>query len=110
MGRTTFLGEFEELVLTLVLILGEEAYGNAIVQAFENHQGRKVNLSSVHVTCYRLEEKGLLASHYGGATKVRGGRKKRYFRITNAGKSLLHEMKDSRVNLWKLAPGLSSDL
>ena len=106
MGRTNFLGEFEELILTMVLILKEEAYGNTIVQSIKDHQKREVNLSSVHITLYRLEEKGYLESHMGGATKERGGRKKRYFKITNTGKALLQEMKDSRTSLWKLAPQL----
>lgn len=107
MGRTTFLGEFEELILTIVLILDENSYGNTIVKAIKEYQNREVNLSSVHVTLYRLEKKGVLESYMGGATKVRGGRKKRYFKITNAGKLQLQEMKDSRMNLWKLAPQLN---
>ena len=107
MGRTNFLGEFEELILTMVLILDDNAYGNTIVKSIKDHQKREVNLSSVHITLYRLEEKGLLESSMGGATQERGGRKKRYFRITNAGKALLQEMKDSRTSLWKMAPQLN---
>ena len=106
MGRTNYLGEFEELILTMVLILEDDAYGNTIVKAIKDHQKREVNLSSVHITLYRLEEKGFLESFMGGATKERGGRKKRYFKITNAGKVLLQEMKDARTNLWKLTPQL----
>ena len=104
MGRTAYLGEFEELILTMVLILDDNAYGNTIVKAIKEHQGRQLNLSSVHITLYRLEDKGLLSSHMAGATQQRGGRKKRYFQITNAGKLLLQEMKDARMNLWKLSP------
>ena len=104
MGRTAYLGEFEELILTMVLILDDNAYGNTIVKAIKEHQGRQLNLSSVHITLYRLEDKGLLSSHMAGATQQRGGRKKRSFQITNAGKSLLQEMKDARMNLWKLSP------
>ncbi len=107
MGRTTYLGEFEELILTMVLILEEDAYGNTIVKAIKKHQNRDINLSSVHITLYRLEEKGYLESYLGGATKERGGRKKRYFKITNAGKSLLQEMKDARTKLWKLTTQLN---
>ncbi len=107
MGRTNFLGEFEELILTMVLILGDNAYGNTVVGAIKEHQSREVNLSSVHITLYRLEEKGLAESYFGGATKERGGRKKRYFRITGAGKAMLQEMKDARTSLWKLTPQLN---
>lgn len=104
MGRTNYLGEFEELILTMVLILEDNAYGNTVVKAIKEHQEREVNLSSVHITLYRLEEKGYLESFMGGATKSRGGRKKRYFKITNAGRVLLQEMKDARMKLWKLTP------
>ena len=98
------MGEFEELILTMVLILEDNAYGNTVVKAIKEHQEREVNLSSVHITLYRLEEKGYLESFMGGATKSRGGRKKRYFKITNAGRVLLQDMKDARMKLWKLTP------
>ena len=106
MGRSNFLGEFEELILTMVLIVGDEAYGNTIVKAIKEHQNREINLSSVHITLYRLEEKGYLESYMGGATQARGGRKKRYFKVTSAGQALLQEMKDSRLKLWDLTPQL----
>lgn len=105
MGKE-FLGEFEELVLTMVGILQEEAYGNAIVTEMRNRVGRQVNLSAVHVTLYRLEDKGLVKSVMGGATNVRGGRRKRIYQVTNAGLATLRAMKESRVELWKLIPQL----
>lgn len=103
MGKT-YLGEFEELVLTMVGILGDEGYGNAIVEEISARMERQVNLSAVHVTLYRLEDKGLVKSEMGGATAKRGGRRKRYFKITNAGLSLLHDLQDNRMKLWKLLP------
>ena len=109
MGRTNFLGEFEELILTLVLVLEDNAYGNAIVKAIKEHQNRDVNLSSVHITLYRLEEKGYVESHMGGSTNTRGGRKKRYFQITNSGKALLQEMKHARTKIWALSPLLNTN-
>jgi PadR family transcriptional regulator, regulatory protein PadR len=105
MGKE-FLGEFEELVLTMAGILQEEAYGNAIVAEIKQRVGREVNLSAVHVTLYRLEDKGYVKSKMGGATHVRGGRRKRIFTITNAGLSMLRAMKESRMDLWKLIPQL----
>ena len=106
MGKN-YLGEFEELVLTMVAILGEEAYGNAIVEAFEEQLDRKVNLSAVHITLYRMEDKGLVKSHYGGATAKRGGRRKRYFQITNTGWNRLQTLKAQRQKLWNLLPGIN---
>ena len=105
MGKE-YLGEFEELVLTMVGILRQEAYGNAIVHEIRERVGREVNLSAVHVTLYRLEDKGLVKSLMGGATNSRGGRRKRIFTITNAGLAMLRAMKEARTDLWKLIPQL----
>lgn len=101
-----YLGEFEELILTMVGILQDDAYGNAIVTEISERVGREVNLSAVHVTLYRLEDKGLVKSAMGGATNARGGRRKRIFNITNSGLAMLRSMKESRMDLWKLIPQL----
>ncbi|GCC50224.1 PadR family transcriptional regulator [Chryseotalea sanaruensis] len=101
-----YLGEFEELVLMMVGILQEDAYGNAVVELIKERVGREVNLSAVHVTLYRLEDKGLVKSEMGGATQLRGGRRKRIFKITNAGLAMLQTMKEMRIDLWKLVPQL----
>ena len=101
-----YLGEFEESVLTMAGILQEEAYGNAIVTEIKERVGREVNLSAVHVTLYRLEDKGFVKSKMGGATNQRGGRRKRIFTVTNAGLAMLRSMKEARIDLWKLIPQL----
>ena len=103
------MGEFEELVLTMVAILQEDAYGNSIVNEIKQRVDRECNLSAVHVTLYRLEDKGLIKSKMGGATNARGGRRKRIFTITNAGLSMLRVMKEARIDLWKLIPRLNYD-
>jgi PadR family transcriptional regulator, regulatory protein PadR len=105
MGKE-YLGEFEELVLTMVGILQEDAYGNSIVNEIKDKVGRDSNLSAVHVTLYRLEDKGLVKSSMGGSTNVRGGRRKRIFTVTNAGLAMLRAMKEARMDLWKLIPQL----
>jgi DNA-binding PadR family transcriptional regulator len=101
-----FLGEFEELILTMVAALQEDAYGAAISDEIETRVKREVNLSAVHVTLYRLEDKGYLKSSLGGGTNERGGRRKRIYTITNAGMALLKAMKESRIDLWKMVPQL----
>ena len=101
-----YLGEFEELILTMVAALQEDAYGAAIAEEIESKMKRDVNLSAVHVTLYRLEDKGYIRSALGGGTKERGGRRKRIFSITNAGMAMLRAMKEARIDLWKLVPQL----
>ena len=101
-----YLGEFEELILTMVAALQEDAYGAAISDEIESRLRREVNLSAVHVTLYRLEDKGYIKSSMGGGTNERGGRRKRIFTITSAGMAMLKAMKESRIELWKLVPQL----
>lgn len=101
-----FLGEFEELILTMVAALQQDAYGAAIATQLETRLKREVTLSAVHVTLYRLEDKGYLKSSVGGATSERGGRRKRMFRITNAGMAMLKAMKETRLEIWSMVPQL----
>lgn len=103
-----FLGEFEELVLTLVAVLREGAYGAAIAEEIRKRFKREVTLSAVHVTLYRLQDKGYLRSHTGGATNERGGRRKRIYTVTNSGMTMLRIMKEARVDLWMLIPKLGT--
>jgi DNA-binding PadR family transcriptional regulator len=107
MGKE-YLGELEELILTMVGILQDEAYGNAIIKQIKQQVDRDVSLAAAHVTLYRLEDKGLIKSRVGGATKIRGGRRKRIFKITGAGLAMLRSMKQDRIQLWKLLPQLKT--
>jgi PadR family transcriptional regulator, regulatory protein PadR len=104
--RNEFLNDFEEMILTLVAALNENAYGAAITIEIEKWLGRKVTLSAVHVILYRLEDKGYVKSIVGGATNERGGRRKRIYSITNAGLSVLRGMRETRIEIWKLVPRL----
>ncbi len=98
------LGELEEIVLLTVGVLDEESYGLAITKEIKKITGRSVNMRAIHTTLYRLEEKGFLESLLGGATKQRGGRRKRLFRITSLGQKAIHEAKNTRMQLWDLLP------
>lgn len=102
--KRTFLGEFEEVVLLTVAILGDEAYGVTVTQEIEQKTGRAVGFSTVHTTLQRLEEKGYLSSEMGGATAERGGRRKRFFAVTGLGRKALQEVKQVREELWKALP------
>jgi DNA-binding PadR family transcriptional regulator len=90
----------------MVAALREEAYGAAITDEIELRLKRDVNLSAVHVTLYRLEDKGYIKSSMGGGTKERGGRRKRIYTITSAGMAILRAMKETRIELWKMVPQL----
>ncbi len=101
------LGEFEEIVLLLVAVHHDDAYGLAICNSIQEKLKRNVTLSSVHTALYRLEEKGFLVSQVGGATRERGGRSKRIFKITSLGKQALESSRESRDMLWNMIPKIS---
>ncbi len=104
--KGTYLGEFEEIVLLAVAVLQQEVYGVSITDEINRQSARPVHLSGVHTALYRLEEKGLLTSRLGGATQERGGRRKRLFGVTIAGKKALQEACDLRNAFWSRIPGL----
>ena len=100
------LGEFEELDLLAVCILDGEGYGVSVKEQVENHSGRSVLLGAVHITLYRLQDKGLLKSDLGGNTAKRGDRRKRLFRITPIGMRQLKASQETRQGMWNLIPQL----
>jgi PadR family transcriptional regulator, regulatory protein PadR len=98
------LGEFEEIVLLTVAILDGKAYGIGIIEEIEKRIERNVSLGAVQTVLKRLEEKGLLQSAFGEATKIRGGKRKRYYEITSSGRQVLSDTKEQRVALWNAIP------
>ncbi|WP_416865677.1 MAG: PadR family transcriptional regulator [Imperialibacter sp.] len=98
------LGEFEEIVMLTIGVLGEEAYGLGIKMEIEKRLERSVSMGALHTGLYRLEEKGYLESRLGEATKVRGGKPKRFFRVTASGQRVLKDAMDDRQKLWKDIP------
>jgi DNA-binding PadR family transcriptional regulator len=102
--KGTSLGEFEELVLLTVGILYDDAYGLGIRDELEKQTGRNVMISSVHKALVRLEDKGFLDSHMGGATDERGGRKKRLYELTVSGKRVLSQSRELRNSMWNAVP------
>jgi PadR family transcriptional regulator PadR len=95
------LGEFEELVLLAVGGLGDEAYAVAVQQRIEQRTGRAATMGAVYTALDRLEEKGALASWLGEVTHERGGRRKRFYRITGTGTAALVAMRQARERLWE---------
>jgi DNA-binding PadR family transcriptional regulator len=105
--KGTHLGEFEELVLLTIASLVNEAYSVAICDELSKHADRKVRLGVIHAVLNRLEEKGLVKSQLGEATATRGGKRKRFYLVTGAGKASLVRAKEIRDQLWKKIPHLN---
>ena len=102
--KGTNLGEFEELVLLIVLILQEEAYVLKIKDEVFSQIKRNVAMGALHSTLSRLEKKGFLESQMTGATQERDGRRKRIYQLTGTGKEILKEANEQRQMLWNQVP------
>lgn len=101
MSQRAFLGEFEQVVLAAVLRLGDGAYGAAIVSEIEVRTGRGVRSGALYVTLDRLERKGLIETWLRDPTPERGGRPKRYVRVTRTGLEAMREAREALLSLWR---------
>jgi DNA-binding PadR family transcriptional regulator len=101
------LGEFEELILLIVAVLHDEAYGVTIFDEIEARRGRTASISAIHMSLKRLEEKGFVESRFGGITNNRGGRRKKFYTITALGKKVLDEQYELRTHLYQEIPKIS---
>lgn len=90
MSSRDYLGEFEHIVLLAVLRLDDEAYGVTVRREIEERTKREVSIGAIYATLDRLEAKGYVRSRVGEPTPERGGRSKRYFRVTAQGVSAVN--------------------
>ena len=104
--KGTNLGEFEELVLLTIAVLVNDAYSVAICDELERNLKRPAKLGVVHAVLNRLEDKGFIKSKLGEATSARGGKRKRYYLVTNGGKAALLKTREMRDQLWNRIPEL----
>lgn len=103
MGVTkgTYLGEFEQVVLLAAARLAGDAYGMSIRREIQEQTGRDVSIGAVYATLDRLKSKSLLDTTMGNATPQRGGRPKKFFRLTAAGTEALLASRKSMDRLWE---------
>jgi|SRR6185369_10868128 DNA-binding PadR family transcriptional regulator len=106
MSQRSFLAEMELMVLLALVRLGDDAYGVPISKELLNVAGREVALGSVYAALDRLERKEFVSSTLGDPTPERGGRAKRYFRVTSQGLRALKTTRASLTNLWSGIPRL----
>jgi PadR family transcriptional regulator PadR len=101
-----YLTDFELMILLAVLRLGDEAYGVPIAREIETTGGRGVVLGAVYAALDRLEVNGLVASAVGDPTPARGGRAKKFFRVTPAGLRAVRQTQQALTSLWAGIPQL----
>jgi PadR family transcriptional regulator PadR len=90
----------EELIMLSILNLQKDAYLIAITDHLSKITGKRVSLTSVHLPLSRLEKQGLIESEFGEATAIRGGRRKKIYKVTEMGFEELNEYKRITDMLW----------
>jgi PadR family transcriptional regulator PadR len=93
MQRGRYLSDFELYILLAIGHLGDGAYGGSIRREIEARSGRHVWIGPLYTTLTRLGEQGLVGARLGDPLPVRGGRARRYYRLTAAGtRALRHSL------------------
>ena len=100
------LTDFELMILLATMRVGDAAYGVPIAAEIERTGGRRVVVAAVYTALDRLERNGLVTSAIGEPTPERGGRAKRFFRVTAPGIRAVKETQRALVALWKGVPEL----
>jgi len=104
-GRA-YLGELELMLLLAIIHLGDDAYGVPIARSLETERRRSASIGSVYAALERLETKGLVTSSLGDPTPERGGKAKRFFRVTREGLRQVQETRRVLTKLWQALPDL----
>lgn len=103
MSSRANLGEFEHIVVLALLRLQDRAYGVTVRQEIESRTSREVSIGAVYATLDRLETKGYVNSRFGEPSPERGGRSKRFFRVTPKGLAAVNRTHET---LWRMTKGL----
>jgi PadR family transcriptional regulator, regulatory protein PadR len=105
------VGQFEQIILTAILSLRDEAYGVTIHEkAAELAKPKKISPGAVYVTLDRLEDKGLISSRLADPTPERGGRSKRYYRLEALGERALEESAATAKRVWEAVAEIWGDV
>lgn len=101
MARSSFLGDFEHIVLLALVRLGSDAYGTTIRRELEVQTGRSISVGALYTALDRLERKGYASSSLADPTPQRGGRAKRYFVLAPLGHQALRRSRDVLERMWR---------
>jgi PadR family transcriptional regulator PadR len=95
-----FLTRMEEILLLTVHQLGTEAYGVTIKNRVQELLGKSVSVGAIYVPLDRLAKRGLLQTWQGAPAPERGGRRKKFYKLTRDGRAILRETKALNDLLW----------
>jgi DNA-binding PadR family transcriptional regulator len=103
MSSERLLGGFETLLLLAVIRLDNRAYGVTVREELKREAGKDVAVGAIYTGLDRLEQKGFVESWSGDPTPERGGRAKRFYKVTARG---IRAIKETQYAIRKLSSGL----
>ena len=107
MTRQNSIGNLDLTTMLVLIRLDDEAYGVSISREIKQLVGYEVALGTIYAVLERLERNGMASSKLGESTPERGGRAKRYFRITAKGLREVNRLRRAFIKLWQGVPELA---
>ena len=98
------LSRSEELIMLAIWRLQKDAYGLRILEHLSETTGRDWAIGAIYVPLDRLAKRGYVTDHWGEPTPQRGGRSKRFYRLTATGVSALNELRHIQNTMWEGLP------
>jgi len=98
------LSRTEELLLNCILRLQENSYTFLIREKLKEITGKTWAFGAIFISLDRLEKKGYVESFFGNETPERGGRRKRFYKVTSYGLKTLAEIRKIDQAMWKDLP------
>lgn len=98
----------EEIILTAIWRLKDNAYGVTIRKKVEEVTGREMIYGTLYNILGQLVRKGYVKKSRGMPTSERGGRSKMYYRLSPAGIQALQEARELQKLIWEGLPDLAA--
>ena len=99
----------EEIILTSILRLRENAYGVAIRKKVAEVTQKEFIYGTLYNLLDQLVRKGYVSKTRGTPTPERGGRSKIYYALTPSGIEALEYARGLHKKIWEGLPDLAAD-
>lgn len=105
-----FLTKLEESVLLTILKLKDDAYIVSIKDQLERFTSKNMSFGALYVALNRLIKYEYIESYIGESSSLRGGRAKKYYKLTKKGVLVLKDIRQLQNQMWKGFDNLTKEL
>ena len=95
------LNRLDLLALLALTRLGDDAYGVTVTDDISATTGRDVSMAAVYAALDRIERAGLVRAWQSEPRPERGGRARRHFALTAAGRVALRDERALMAKMWR---------